>query len=1066
MFFDVYKKFISLLLIFSFIFHIALPWKNVYGNTLPENLIDNNQNGIPDGAESKGDEMPQIVYDALPKEGDTDNDGIPDVWDDELNAESNSSFDELKDTMDEIIDFLASCNGGGCIDMPINYAFFVPGKPNIISPILELGLETGIPGLDDALNGVKEGISKNAASVLDKVGLHSGYQPYVMTVYNSGPGTFCVWSSCWTKAGTPIAYDTGFAASTFRFYISPTLTGGIGLVTCMGPGGSRYAPMGKCFIQAVENKLLKAFCKKLSAKIDNASYVSIRSGEQLFKVESALENFDSSEILHYSLSEVDTAIPSAQNVRVNGGPSWFGRWMNRQIEELSALFVMPAITIYYPDITNTFSGDDGSFDLLAGFVDTESFDEAKKGFKKHTSNQSFENYWLDKKENEKIDINSYTKNIVNNVYKKLEPVEKYIENAKYKAKSISDFYRMMEAVPILTLNRDRIIIKYPSLSKKELMSKITDLEDWIDYAKDELEEFKKNANWLENSKNSLIEEAERFIEDIEKLKEVLEFYRDEAPRLIADFDSEISKYLYSMICYIDAISELTGTWLLRNKIRYEQWIELFDTIPKILKSFQKLPNIFKSYQGYCEQCRASNYDSGNFIIEIVGKIFPEPPVVKFPRLPDIVLDISRINAGITITIPELIIKPTRIRIPNLPFLSLPALQDPNFKFNFPKLPNLPRFEIPTLPDFPAIPLPKLPDIPPPPIIPNFMAKFGKWLDIIEKGLFLYCLIVRKGLFIYPEITAMSIVESLTARPIKPLRMDFLSVKVPTIAFPSISEIKVLVETNLEQDISIVSEKTEEFAKEINEKTTNFLKDTRNVDFSVISDVLDLSEGFDNINETINDGTYLINKGVNDPLKNLEEKVEETSSDIQDKINYNLEKNPYIDSEIEKLRNMLLAEGKSLKETKGLTVAEYRKSVELPKWTPKSISSKYKTRYKEMREELTLAKSFYEDHSEKILATNDINSVLGIDFPPEKVYASTEVSNLSNTQTSDIFKPIDTSKSASSGIFLQDDKGESFKLMNYEEEQKTIHSFFFIDSNKNNEKDIVYATPFEIFIKTR
>ncbi len=1084
-----------------------------------KNFEDSDGNGIPDKYETDADG--DGIMDGLQEmiqynDRDNDGDGVTNAWDKNLDG---TDFEILESQLDEVIDFLASCKSGGCIDMPINYAFFVPGQPNVIAPLLANSISTGIEGVDSAINNAVENINDASGAIFNKKGLPSGFQPYVMTVYNSGPsGSFCVGPSCWqpcTWGLCPISYDAGFAMSTFRFYLSPTLTGGVGVVVCMGAGGSRQLPLGKCFIQAIPDELLGDFCEQVFGDFDLArQFSSLSSGEQLFQVESGYGG-DNNNLLQYSLAMIDTSIPVAKNTRLNGGPGFFARWANRQIEELASIFSLPALTIYYPDIHNSFYNDDDEYQgLFSGFFGSRNYSDFRKDFLKNTSNESYIPNEQQKKEagnNERKkryegkkgngeNIVDPSKDITNNVYDKLQPVNNFIENVDYQAESITDFYRMLEGVPLLNMQRTPVIIKYPNLTRKEVISKIADIDDWLENAKSEVSGLKNSqSDWDDVEKENIVRESEKIIKNMEKLKKSLEFYRDEAPRLLGDLDAEVAKYLYSIVCYMDAISELTGKWFLRNKIRYEKWLELFETLPEIMKSFQMLPQLFNGYQGYCETCKASNYNSDGFVVDLLGSFVPEPPIIQFPRMPDIVLDLSQINAAITIEVPELKIQSSEIRIPSFPPLLLPRVPTADFSLRFPKIPELPTFEIPKLPPFPDIPIPKLPDIPPPPLIPSFMADFGNLMGIIEKGLFLYCIIIRKGLFVYPEVGAMSVVETLTARPLKPLDMDFLSLHFPDIKLPSISEIEVIVEVNLEQDVDFITEYVQDFAGKLNNQTTNLL-DGAKIDYGDLSDQLDNSNVLDRAGVEFQKGVDSIVDPINNESENIEDRLETEAENAQDDIDREVENaEESLEETLETKNNIIQNTISSIPKTNAgvsvwkkimqkekqkiekswenpdlISVSALRTKMGLPKWRPsQKIQNSYKnsfaiSQYKEMKEEVVALQNFYETQSQKLFASQDISIVINDEIPAEKVYAL-EPDGTDVTQENVVEKISDTlpkSKSTEYGIFLKDDEGTVFRLMDYIDESPTITSFFFIDVNNDGEQDIIYSTPFEIFVKIR
>lgn len=143
----------------------------------------------------------------------------------------------------------------------------------------------------------------------------------------------------------------------------------------------------------------------------------------------------------------------------------------------------------------------------------------------------------------------------------------------------------------------------------------------------------------------------------------------------------------------------------------------------ILNSWQPILDLFADYQKNCTVCRNERYDLKYFIFKIISALIPELPVIRFPKWPDIVLDLHDIRAGIRITVPEFSVQPIPIRLPTLPSLSLPTA--PNASIVLPSIPRLPALpEIPDLPELPSFPTITLPNLPPPPKLPKLFGSIA------------------------------------------------------------------------------------------------------------------------------------------------------------------------------------------------------------------------------------------------------------------------------------------------------------------------------------------------------
>jgi hypothetical protein len=891
------------------------------GDGVPDKFTaDENQNGIPDFAEE---------YLSAQK-NDSDNDGVPDSLDSVDDTEEEDALSDISESLDKVIDVFASCKGGGCLSMPINYAFLVPGSPNLGKVISE------------------------------KVGIPTGRVANFTPLYTFGPSGTCSGKACVTLKGDPIAFSKVFPSSTFRFYLSPTITGGMGFVTCTGAGGPLALPTGKCFIQAIPQDFINEFCKDVTGDVFDSVASKVSGATSLFQVSRGSGENGS---ISFNLGTIDTSLPSSNNTRIKS--DYFANWANKQIEEIKAMFTLPNITVYYPKMPDSLydkTQAQKALESLKKHVNGEKEDEKKsektpeKNSNKNSDTKSKNTISATKNtdknktsttttvavkdlEKTKDKLLNKAKSSINSIYDSLEPAENFVKDMQYRAKSIDDVYLLIESVPLLRVERVPIVVDVPSLSRRELLQKMREVEFWIEAAEQEVElslqsikDFsganldkpensetpeknpEKNTEKKEGDKNNApkntdknsntsdnksddkkkeikiaaieqaIKDAKKSIEEAKKLRNILDFYANQFPLLLVELDREVADYLYTVICYIDAITEIVGGWQKRNQKRYELWQEFFATVPAILKAFQQIPHLFTSYQSSCETCKAGNYDAGTFELVVIGKILPDPPIIRFPRLPDVVLDVSKINAAIVVKVPDIEFRARRMHMDKLPPLLLPRTPEFSGQIAIPKIPSLPTFDIPELPELPAIPLPELPDLPPAPKLPSFMADFGSLLSITEKGLYLYCLIVRKGMFVHPEAHAMSVVETLTARPLKPLKIDFLAIAPDDIILPSISKISVTAEVNLEQDFDVFTEYVQEFADEINEKTNNFIDENR-LEFSPeLKNLLDQSDIFDEAAEKIQGGIDSVLNKWNGEVQDFNTSLIKERNKIQGTIN--------------------------------------------------------------------------------------------------------------------------------------------------------------------------------------
>lgn len=135
-----------------------------------------------------------------------------------------------------------------------------------------------------------------------------------------------------------------------------------------------------------------------------------------------------------------------------------------------------------------------------------------------------------------------------------------------------------------------------------------------------------------------------------------------------------------------------------------------------MKSWQLVIDVFIDYEAECHECKNERQDLIGGTFQLISAVVPKPPIIQFPKWPDIIMDLHNIRAGLVIYLPDFSINPRPIVLPTLPALRLPDV--PNANLSLPALPLLPTFTIPELPELPTLPTVELPNLPPPPRIPK------------------------------------------------------------------------------------------------------------------------------------------------------------------------------------------------------------------------------------------------------------------------------------------------------------------------------------------------------------
>lgn len=237
----------------------------------------------------------------------------------------------------------------------------------------------------------------------------------------------------------------------------------------------------------------------------------------------------------------------------------------------------------------------------------------------------------------------------------------------------------------------------------------------------------------------------------------------------------------------------------------------------ILKSWQLLLDVFNGYEEECHECKNERQDLQGFIFKLVSAVIPSPPIIQFPKWPDIILDLHNIRAGMTIYMPDFQMNMRPIVLPTLPKLSLPRV--PTAGLELPSLPTLPRFTIPELPELPSLPTVELPDLPPPPKIPALFGSVEAILNIAKLVTKVMCIL--KGSPFVPEWRAGDQIAFLTERN-GYLPMDFIDIQPPAFSYSAISAIKISAYVNLEFEMNFIVEAVRAITAPLDKMTNNIV----------------------------------------------------------------------------------------------------------------------------------------------------------------------------------------------------------------------------------------------------
>jgi hypothetical protein len=579
------------------------------------------------------------------------------------------------------------CAGAGCLPIPFNYAFLVPNDV--------------IPGTAIFAWGV----------------------PPMMFV---AP----FWSS--------MAPSTGG-----RFYISPTLDGGLAIAICVGPGPGHASP---CFAFAIPLGML-GVCPDFMGMISDAiaaakNAINSATGGMIIASDGsdsgAADSASDSETISGSSAYSEPGNPiqagASANIRIPGFPAVITDWFDRQIQEVfNKLLDLTDIYFVYPD-----------FGSLG-----PQFAAAKKNF----------------------------------------------QNRRGGWNSVHDFLAAVNSLPLITIESKTVTIKIPTIPSNQIEKYKTQVRDWLTYEKQQYERLK---FWKCNTNaNSYCEKFKAdfgaFIKGVESMLDTLDQIAN-LPYEIMKWKTWESKYATQIICYLDAIMTMIGGYIKKQVKIIEAWMEMVEEIIRTFKSWKAILDLIIDFQVSCDECKNDRFSRLGLLMQLFVAI-PSPPIVPLPKWPDLVFDVSQMQLGMKILWPDVVFKPEPIFLPDLPLITVPVIPDINlslpgwvFKLQLPSLPELP--------DLPPLPIPKLPDLPRPPKIPALPDIVVTLLAVLKPILKILCLI--KTFLPVQEMSLETKVETLTQPNLDVVLMLIASmaIQLPAISYDYVKEIRITASMNV------------------------------------------------------------------------------------------------------------------------------------------------------------------------------------------------------------------------------------------------------------------------------
>jgi hypothetical protein len=532
-------------------------------------------------------------------------------------------------------------------------------------------------------------------------------------------------------------------------------------------------------------------------------------------------SLDISSLANWSFED----IIKIQQKRVSAFPEWLMDWVTRQIEEIAnKLTDFPTVYVILPDF----------WWLL-------NWDWWELAWKKDETKWDILNL-----DSEFIEDNEYIEDDTKEyLQEKVDEVNNFTQKSW-----IKEAYEFISSTPLITLEQETVHMTLPWISKAELNKAISNREATIEQREGELDRAKEEWDLSESNTEdhvniSAVVEFENLLNSLRQNLEVIKEYK-KLPEKINKYLNAKEIYLEQILCNIETISNIMWWRIWKNGIRFKTWVELYILIKAILKSWQLLVDIFMDYKAECHECKNERQDAFDFEFSLIDMLMPKIPIIRFPKWPDLIIDLHNIRAWMVINLPEFNIWTKPILLPTLPDLHLPDVPNVNLglNLNLPKLPVLPSIELPELPSIPSLPKINLPDLPPPPKLPKLLSALEFILNILKLIFKAMCLLNSSPL--HPEWRAWDQISMITERSWF-LWTDFFNLTLPEFSFPFLDAIKVTSYVNLEFEVDFLVEMARQVAMPIN----SFTNDFTNV-FSIDPNALDFRNAIpQNIDVEIN-----------------------------------------------------------------------------------------------------------------------------------------------------------------------------------------------------------------------
>ncbi len=426
----------------------------------------------------------------------------------------------------------------------------------------------------------------------------------------------------------------------------------------------------------------------------------------------------------------------------------------------------------------------------------------------------------------------------------------------------------LNSLPIISIDTQPVTFTVPALSQDEFLKY---QEDIIQLRDDVAEQFDAYGDhWKESGFTMQYNEVQDFLYTLDENIRVIDEYM-ELPRKIIEYRHAEAYFVQQIVCYIDAVITYIGGYIQVQLHRADEWKQAIKDVTEAFTTWQALFDVAIDYQDSCDKCTTQR----GSLIELLMKLFifiPDIPIVDLPKLPDIVIDVSQIQAGLEISFPQVHFAAEHMILPEIPSVNLPSLPSVTVSgaLGLPALPILPNPpDLPDLPELPPLPLIELPDIPAPPEVPSLDASLSASLKVVGNIIKIICL-VKQGILPTRELQLKTKVEDLTQRPLDvvfPFDVD-LAFNSSSISYDFVRRIEVIAKMNLGLETDFIVEATKAVA-DVSNSVSALVADTSN----------QVVEGIDEVTQTGSDAATGVVDEVIDQDVNVDAEISYLNSPI-------------------------------------------------------------------------------------------------------------------------------------------------------------------------------------------